>query len=301
MMFLRPLILMWHVTSSVSYSIFPLPALDNLRCGIDHVLGPRGLLSSKARLVVTNSIAFLSQFDHLAFIRRGVILEQGTYDELSSNDETEVAKLIAGHGIATPGRASGTTTPRTDNEGTLVGRSRAGTPPSASPKTDLDNEKLVESDVFLEKMDKIRKSGVPSRRARLLDPNADDQPHQSESAKTAKKEHTEQGRVKRDVYAEYIRAASIWGFSLFLITTILTQLSSVAGNFTLRAWGEHNRSDGVDRGVSFYLLLYGMFSLGSVLSSCAGSILIWVYCSLRSAKRMHDAVSRAFCSNLRRC
>ena len=43
------------------------------------MIGPYGLLSSKARLLVTNSIAFLKQFDKIVYLRRGVILEQGSY------------------------------------------------------------------------------------------------------------------------------------------------------------------------------------------------------------------------------
>ena len=44
--------------------------------------------------LVTNSIAFIQQFDSLAFIRRGVILESGTYESLMQNPEAEIAKLV---------------------------------------------------------------------------------------------------------------------------------------------------------------------------------------------------------------
>ena len=60
----------------------------------DHVIGPRGILANKARILVTNSIAFISQFDHIAFIRRGIILEQGTYPELISSEESEISRLV---------------------------------------------------------------------------------------------------------------------------------------------------------------------------------------------------------------
>ena len=52
------------------------------------------MLATKARIVVTNSIAFLKYFDKLLYIRRGVILETGTYDELTGNSETELYKLM---------------------------------------------------------------------------------------------------------------------------------------------------------------------------------------------------------------
>jgi ABC-type transport system involved in cytochrome bd biosynthesis fused ATPase/permease subunit len=71
---------------------------DRVRCSLsgftDNIIGPRGLLATKARILVTNSIAFIQQFDSLAFIRRGVILESGTYESLMQNPEAEIAKLV---------------------------------------------------------------------------------------------------------------------------------------------------------------------------------------------------------------
>jgi ATP-binding cassette, subfamily C (CFTR/MRP), member 1 len=43
---------------------------------------------------VTNSIAFVKQFDQLLFIRRGIILENGSYDDLMSKTDGEMAKLV---------------------------------------------------------------------------------------------------------------------------------------------------------------------------------------------------------------
>ena len=60
----------------------------------DHVIGPNGLLATKARVLVTNSIAFLKQFDKVAFIRRGIILEFGSLDSCMTNQESEVRKLM---------------------------------------------------------------------------------------------------------------------------------------------------------------------------------------------------------------
>lgn len=37
----------------------------------DHVIGPKGLLATKARVHVTNSVTFASQHDTLHFMRRG--------------------------------------------------------------------------------------------------------------------------------------------------------------------------------------------------------------------------------------
>ena len=43
---------------------------------------------------MTNSIHFLKHFDQIHYMRRGVILERGTYPELVSNSATEIHKLM---------------------------------------------------------------------------------------------------------------------------------------------------------------------------------------------------------------
>ena len=60
----------------------------------DHVIGPYGLLATKGRIVVTNSIAFLKHFDKLVYLRRGVIVEQGSYEDLVNNSESQLHKLM---------------------------------------------------------------------------------------------------------------------------------------------------------------------------------------------------------------
>lgn len=111
------------------------------------------------------------------------------------------------------------------------------------------------------------------------------------SSTAATKEHSEQGRVKRNVYVQYIKAASRAGFFGFLLAVIAQQAVNILANLTLRDWGEHNRNSGGNSGMGRYLLAYGLFSLSSTLLGAAGSILMWVLCALRSAKYLHDSVS----------
>ena len=47
--------------------------------------------------MVTNSIHFLKHFDQILYMRRGVVLESGTYADLVSNSSTEIHKLMYVH------------------------------------------------------------------------------------------------------------------------------------------------------------------------------------------------------------
>jgi hypothetical protein len=115
------------------------------------------------------------------------------------------------------------------------------------------------------------------------------------------KEHQEQGRVKINVYSQYIQAASKFGFALFLLITVAQQALSVLATLVLRYWGEHNRTIGGNSGMLEYLLLYGGFSFGSILLGALAAILLWVYCALRSARHLHDSVSIKYRSGCLEC
>lgn len=50
----------------------------------DHVLGPRGLLKTKARILCTNMVTYLPDTDDIVMLRRGIILEQSDYQTVST-------------------------------------------------------------------------------------------------------------------------------------------------------------------------------------------------------------------------
>jgi ABC-type multidrug transport system fused ATPase/permease subunit len=239
----------------------------------DHVIGPQGLLATKARILVTNSISFLKYFDHLVYLRRGIILDSGSYNELMSNPDSEVRKLVHGHaasgsgsGMTTPGRSSGMATPTTsegdqDMQATLVG------------ELEYVSEKTKRRESF--------KKAVLATPPKVRDASSDG----------ITKEHSEQGRVKMEVYSQYLHAASRQGFLFFVLATVLQQVVSVMSTVMLRLWGEHNREMGTNTGLTNkYFLGYGLSNLVAICLSACAALLIWVFCSLRSSKHLHDSM-----------
>ncbi|TBU30707.1 metal resistance protein YCF1 [Dichomitus squalens] len=248
----------------------------------DNVIGPNGLLASKARIVVTNSIHFLKHFNHIYYVRRGVILESGTYAELVANPQCELHKLVKGHGSLTAHLTSGMSTPF------MTGFT--ATPDSS----ENDSKTAVESsthELTKEKLDNLNKTLVRSKSfgKAVIDDNL---PTRTVSDGPTK-EHSEQGRVKREVYLRYIEAASKAGVISFVMALILQQIAGLMGNNMLRQWGNHNTEVSDNEGAGWYLLGYGLFSLSSTLLGALASILIWVLCAVRSARRLHDAMLNA--------
>lgn len=176
--------------------------------------------------------------------------------------------------------------------GTSTGNnSGASTPFSGSQtpnKSEADESKtLADPEQAVILSEKLRHKGS-FQRARIV-PSAKAATQKPSGGLT--KEHQEQGRVKKEVYKEYIKAASKAGFALFLFTTLMQQVASVAATLTLRAWGEHNQASGNNSGMMKYLLLYGLFSFSQSVLGAVAATTMWVFCALKSARKLHDSVS----------
>ncbi|KAL4264103.1 ATP-binding cassette transporter C [Pleurotus pulmonarius] len=239
----------------------------------DRVIGPEGLLSTKARILVTNSISFLRHFDQLAFLRRGIILESGNPRTLIADPETEIGKLVRGHGTLSSNNSSGASTPFTSGSGST-------TPKEAVSPTGSN----LDFDEYGSLTEKLRHR-TSFTKAKIAPP-----PPPRASSDGISKEHSEQGRVKREVYLRYVEAATKSGFFLYVLATVSQQALSVMANLTLRDWGEHNRAVGGNTGMLKYLLFYGGFSLSSTLLGGVAAITMWVLCTIKSARQLHDSM-----------
>ncbi|KAF9048225.1 multidrug resistance-associated ABC transporter [Hymenopellis radicata] len=263
------------------YARADLVLLDDVLAAVDshvarhifnNVIGPQGILATKARILVTNSIAFIKDFDHVAFIRRGIILEQGSYMSLMDNTEGEISKLVQGHGTST--NVSGSATP-------MIPSSNGNGKGPVTPELKDDE---IDAKFSINLSEKLRRSSFSKA---ILAPPA---PVRAQESTGLSKEHMEQGSVKRRVYSEYVKAASKTGFLLYLLAIVLQQAASVLSNLVLRSWGEHNSQMGDNSNMWRYMLVYGLSSLSSILFSGMAAILIWVLCSIRSAKQLHDSM-----------
>jgi ATP-binding cassette, subfamily C (CFTR/MRP), member 1 len=170
---------------------------------INNVLGPKGLLSSKTRILATNSIPVLSESDYICLLRDGEIAEKGTYQQLVAMRGL-VAELINTSGRNDSGQASptGSSSSGSDSEtSTVIDAERA-----------QEKEEMEEADERLVTLQAIRpgpgnSSVQPKARsssiATLRRASASSfrgprgKLHDEESPKSRQaKEHLEQGKVK---------------------------------------------------------------------------------------------------------
>lgn len=257
----------------------PLSAVDAHvgRHIFDQVIGPNGLLKDKARILCTNAVNFLPQADSVVMLRRGIILERGTYQDAMADPNSELYKLITGLGKQSDksGDTSGTVTPTVVDSG----------PPSDDEAESVDDSDSIKKRRLLRRQSttkSLRRASSVSLRQAKRDALKD----LRESAKP--KEHSEKGNVKREVYKSYISAASPIGVVLFVLFVGLGQATSILSNYVLRFWASRNTRAGTSTNIGLYLGAYGLIGFSSSILGVAGMIVLRLYCALRSSKKLHD-------------
>ncbi|TYJ52875.1 hypothetical protein B9479_006510 [Cryptococcus floricola] len=267
----------------------PLAAVDSHvgRHIFDKVIGPNGLLAGKARILCTNAVTFLPQADSLIMLRKGIVLERGTYADAMNNSASELYKLITGLGKqSAKEEGSGASTPTVVEEAVI--EEPEGVEDSEEAEIVTGGESPKQRKAFRQLSHSImRRSSVVSLRTSKRDALRD----LRESAKP--KEHSERGNVKREVYKQYINATSKIGLVAFLLFMALGQGLGVMGNFVLRDWAGSNtpKSEAEDDGthhISKYLILYGLVGFSGAIFNVLSFATLKLVCALRASKTLHD-------------
>jgi len=211
----------------------PLSAVDAHvgRHIFDNVVGPRGLLRNKTRLLVTHSMTYLPQTDLIVVLQDGFVSESGSYEELlaqdgafadflrtylneqdnkSSDDEHEELRralsAISGTESEFDGKVS-------------TGRRSANTP----------------SRRFSRRRSSLMNSITKSQRGSVVE-------FQQEVQALVEIENTEVGLVKWSVIGSFISAAGWpWFFCLVAFHTLYT-VGQVITNLWLSAWTTDSNS-----------------------------------------------------------
>ncbi|KAH0563476.1 hypothetical protein GP486_001960 [Trichoglossum hirsutum] len=170
---------------------------------IDNVLGSKGLLSSKTRILATNSIPVLMEADHITLLKDGRIVEAGSYDQVMTNKEG-IASIIR------------TARNQDDDEGSTQGSSSSDdytTVADTSTPSSGDDDELKTVDLLQPikaKGSKARRYSSPTLRrasaASFRGPRGTVHDEEGAVSRTKQtKEHSEQGKVKWSVYREYAK------------------------------------------------------------------------------------------------
>jgi ATP-binding cassette subfamily C (CFTR/MRP) protein 1 len=199
---------------------------------INNVLGSKGLLAGKTRILATNSIPVLIDANFVVLLREGKIVERGTYQQLIAM-KGEISNLI---------RTANNEESQNDED---LSRSDSlasdGTVYDIAQASDEDDDEEVEAaQENLTQLAPLRSGGGTARRLSALTlrrastasfrgPRGKGLPDEETGGLKTKqtKEFSEQGKVKWSVYGEYAKTSNLVAVSIYMVMLLGAQTAQI--------------------------------------------------------------------------
>ena len=200
---------------------------------IDNVLGPKGLLAGKTRILATNSIPVLMEADMIVLLRDGRVFEKGTYDQLMAM-KGEIANLIRTSQnedqSEDESRASESIT--SDEETTVYGTSPNSEEDEGREEAEASQEGLPQLAPLRTGNGTARKSSMVTLRrasaASFRGPRGKVTDEEGAGLKSKQtKEFSEQGKVKWNVYGEYAKTSNLIAVTIYLLMLFGAQTTQI--------------------------------------------------------------------------
>ncbi|KAL9940237.1 hypothetical protein V8E36_000942 [Tilletia maclaganii] len=243
----------------------------------EKVIGPNGLLKNRGRILTLNSVSVLPKADQIISVRKGTIMdERGSYDEVMAK-KGELYALITGLG--------------------------------KQPARDKVEDDAVEAPESIEVQDADRQLGEdvlqddskPALRERRISTGSMPRPSALTKRQvkletirqlretTAPAENRERGRVKGDVYRQYLTSANVWGVGIYMVAQITSYAVQIGRDVVLKQWGAENAvPNGPHHSPSFWLTLYGVAGYMSAALMSVAPFVLYAWLVITSARKFHD-------------
>ncbi|KAJ2715446.1 hypothetical protein H4R19_001201 [Coemansia spiralis] len=244
-----------------------------------NVLGPHGLLKTRARILVTNAVQYLSCTDHVVMLADGQVAEEGSFAECMSRKGGmyEFVHNFVGETQA-PDSSSASTSDTELSETTVSGRRMRK----------LVRPTLGQADAEDVSNAMVCRSRYASRVA-LADQAA-------EASRTTTVEVSKEGKVRWEVYRTFVRACGLGNAVVFVVSLLVASVANVSANLWLKHWASSNGeidgagmyTRGSEHSVFYYLLIYGALGLLAALMLVVQSLVLWTRCSIAASTEIHQ-------------
>ncbi|KAI8125134.1 Multidrug resistance-associated protein 1 [Lucilia cuprina] len=273
----------------------PLSAVDS-HVGkhiFEEVVGPKGLLAKKTRILVTHGITFLPQTDNIYVMKMGEIVhsEDGTYQELL-NKKGDFSDFLLQHIQEGNEEVEDLDVIKQQLEGTLQSDELKG---KFEKVIKLARTESLSDSVSVRSFE----SGRSSLRRRRVDRQDSETSMISATSKTKlqieeqgkliETEKSRTGGVEFAVYKHYIKSVGIFLSMATLILNFVFQAFQIGSNLWLTKWS-NDKLVSNDTGLrDMYLGVYGAFGFGQAIFSYGVALVPWLG-ALRAALLLHNSL-----------
>ncbi|NWS71615.1 MRP2 protein, partial [Crotophaga sulcirostris] len=202
----------------------------------DHVLGPKGLLHNKTRILVTHSISFLPQADNIVVLVAGAVSEHGSYSTLLAN-RGAFAQFLNLYGSQEEDVSDKDTSAEDEEQGD------GDTEPCVEEGPDDVVTMTLKREASIHRREFCRRWGLDLRSQVLSKSSTsswkktqEEPPKKLKGQQLIEKEAVETGRVKFSMYLRYLRAVGLWYSFLVAMGYVGQYVAFVGTNLWLSAW-----------------------------------------------------------------
>ncbi|KAM4829793.1 multidrug resistance-associated protein 1 isoform 2-T2 [Thomomys bottae] len=236
----------------------------------EHVVGPKGLLKNKTRLLVTHGLSYLPQVDVIVVMSGGKISEMGSYQELLARDGAFAEFLrtytSTEQDEGPPGLSGQRKEPKPVENGTLVsdsvGKLQRQLSSSSSYSGDASKHHASSAE--------LQEAGTKEEEAwRLME---------ADKAQT--------GQVKLSVYWDYMKAIGLFISFLSIFLFLCNHVSALASNYWLSLWTDDPIINGTQGYTDVRLGVYGALGISQGIAVFGYSMTVSIG-GILASRRLH--------------
>ncbi|XP_032086464.1 multidrug resistance-associated protein 1-like isoform X2 [Thamnophis elegans] len=238
----------------------------------DKVIGPKGLLRHKTRILVTHGVSYLPLMDTVVVLSEGKISEMGSYQELLKQDRAfaEFLRTYAGADHSAAGEETPGLVPKEEK---LLENGVLASENSVQVRRQLSCSSTYSSDT--------EKSLVQNSLAQ-----AQKAPDGKNTWKLTEADTAQTGKVKTTVYWEYMKAIGLGIAFLSIFLFLCNHVASLASNYWLSLWTDDPVLNGTQQHTNMRLGVYGALGISQGVAVFGYSMAVSVG-GIFASRRLH--------------
>ena len=243
----------------------------------ERVIGPRGLLRNKTRVLVTHGVSFLPEVDNILVMKDGTITESGSYEELLAQKGAFADFLVQ----YLSEKKEEELDPETESELEEIQKNLEKHLGKKNVERQLSRSKTATA------ISDLAKHRVT--RSRVMSVGEEEDQVTRVGQNLIETEKAEVGGVSWRVYSYYAKSVGYSSTLLSMIFLFAFQGFQVAGNIWLSRWSDDPLASTQDSTRDMYLGVYGALGLGQGLCIMIGSLMLAIF-TLNAAFKLHSTL-----------